>query len=110
MHPEGQARLAYGVGVTPVEALAATPAGQILPIPAASRMDLANRTGIGFAGFLRLAPPETFSGSLRDRKSRAHAPVLRDSRTIPLCGGLDGGGEFELFGVDPPMKARSQDS
>jgi hypothetical protein len=46
-----------------------------------------NRTGIGFAGILRLVSPETFSGSMRDRKSHAHARILRNSPMIPLCDG-----------------------
>jgi hypothetical protein len=52
-----------------------------------------NRTRIGFAGFLRLAPPETFSGSMRHRKSRAHAPLLRDSLINTKTDGLNGGAE-----------------
>jgi predicted nucleotidyltransferase len=38
-----------------------------------------NRIEIGFAGFLRLPALEAFSGSQRDRKSRAHARLSADS-------------------------------
>jgi hypothetical protein len=49
------------------------------------------RARIVFAGFSGLALPESFSGSIRDRKSHAHAPILRNSLMIPLCDGLNGG-------------------
>src|ERR1700682_1565590 len=49
------------------------------------------RARIGFAEFRRLAPPRTLAGSMRDRKSHAHAPVLRDSLISPKGGGLNGG-------------------
>ena len=45
----------------------------------------------GFAGFSRLAPLETFSRSMRDRKSHAHAPILRDSPISTKTEGLNGG-------------------
>ena len=32
--------------------------------------------------------------SVRDRKSQAHVPILRDPPMIPLCDGLNGGGEW----------------
>ena len=35
---------------------------------------------------------ETLSGSMPDRKSHAHVPILRDPPMIPLCDGLNGGG------------------
>jgi len=46
---------------------------------------------IGFARFWRIAPPKAFSGSMRDRKSRAHARFSRDSPKRPKTEGLDGG-------------------
>jgi len=38
-----------------------------------------NRAWIGFARFWRFAAPEAFSGSVRDRKSRAHAKLFERS-------------------------------
>jgi hypothetical protein len=35
---------------------------------------------------------ETLAGSMPDRKSHAHVPILRDPPMIPLCDGLNGGG------------------
>ena len=37
---------------------------------------------------------ETLSGSMPDRKSHAHVPILRDPPMIPLCDGLNGGGKW----------------
>ena len=34
---------------------------------------------------------ETLSGSMPDRKSHAHVPILRDPPMIPLSDGLNGG-------------------
>jgi len=37
---------------------------------------------------------ETLSGSMPDRKSHAHVPILRDPPMIPLCDGLNGGASW----------------
>jgi len=52
------------------------------------------RARIGFAGFLQLVPPETLSGSMRDRKLRAHARISIDSLQTAKIGGLNGGGKW----------------
>src|SRR3984893_18486627 len=49
------------------------------------------RARIGFAGFLGIAPQETLSGSMRDRKSRAHAWIMSYSPKCPEIEGLNGG-------------------
>jgi hypothetical protein len=50
------------------------------------------RAWIGFAGFLGIAPQETLSGSMHDRKSHAHARISIDSPKAAKIGGLNGGG------------------
>src|ERR1019366_6390782 len=51
------------------------------------------RDRIDFAGFFGIAPPETLSGSERDRKSRAHARFSSDSPRCAKTEGLNGGAE-----------------
>jgi transposase len=46
------------------------------------------RTGIGFAGILRLVPPKTFYRSMRDRESLAHVRFSRDSPINTKTKGL----------------------
>ena len=55
-------------------------------MPGARRWNHRNRARIDFGEFQRLAQQETFSGSMRDRKSRAHARFSSDS---PRCGNLE---------------------
>jgi hypothetical protein len=47
-------------------------------------------TETGLADFWPLLPPETFSGSIHDRKSRAHARISSGSPGCPKPEGLDG--------------------
>jgi len=50
-----------------------------------------NRARIGFGGFRLFAQPKAFSGSMHDRKSRAHARISTDSLACPKILRLDGG-------------------
>jgi len=62
-------------------------------MPLARGWNHPNPARIGFGDFLRLGPPETLSGSVRNRKSPAHARISSDSPINTKTGGLDGGAE-----------------
>jgi hypothetical protein len=53
--------------------------GSIRDVNEANGSAQVNPAGIGFAGFSRFAPAETFSGSMRDRKSRTRVGFARFS-------------------------------
>jgi hypothetical protein len=63
--------------------------GHIVPMPLALPMDLPISRPDGFAGFLGIAPQETLSGSMRDRKSRAHA--IQNGKSWVMCKIFRGG-------------------
>jgi hypothetical protein len=58
---------------------------------AQARMDLAKSCLDRFADFWPLVPPETFSGSIHDSKSRAYARISIDSPMSAITEGLNGG-------------------